>query len=394
MRNGFEKYGKLLILFAAWPLTSCIEPFDTEFIDFEDAFVVNATITDEMKQQEIKLTRTFRFQDDGPSGESGASISVSDSNGNTYAFVETGSGNYRSNVAFATVPDTDYQLLITSATGRRYSSSLMRLPSANDIDSLYAQRITNDLGEDGMGIFVNTSNPSETNNFYSYEYEETYKVIAPRWIPEELEVVETTEPPSVIIVPRSLDERVCYPTNISNNFILTDTEDLEMGRISNFMIRFIASNDFILSYRYTILVRQFAHSPEAFNFLETLNEFSSNESLFSETQPGFLEGNIASVDNPDEKVLGYFNVSAVDERRIFFNYEDFYPGEALPPYVNPCRENAPIIGLLDLIRWDLIKYIEDNNGEIQPGGPYITVPQVCGDCTILGPSEIPEFWTE
>ena len=394
MRHEFGKYGKLLVFFAAWSLTGCIEPFDTEFVDFEDVFVVDATITNEMKQQEISLTRTFRFQDDGPSGETGASITVLDGNGGRYAFEEVGFGNYQSEVAFAAIPDTDYQLLITSDSGKRYKSSLMRLPSSNTIDSLYAKRITNDFGEDGMGIFVNTSNPSETNNFYSYEYEETYKVIAPRWIPEELEVVEDTEPPSVIIVPRSLEERVCYPTNISNNFILADTEDLDMGRISNFMVRFINSNDYILSYRYTILVRQFVHNPEAFNFLETLNEFSSNESLFSETQPGFLEGNISAEDNPDEKVLGYFAVSAVDERRIFFNYEDFYPGEALPPYANPCNETAPINGLLDLIRWDLIKYIKDNEGELQPGGPYITVPQVCGDCTILGPSEVPEFWIE
>ncbi|WP_298790034.1 DUF4249 domain-containing protein [uncultured Allomuricauda sp.] len=395
MTDDIFKYRCELALLAFLPFTGCIEPFETEFIEFEDAFVVDATITDEMKQQEINLTRTYRFQDDGPSGESDALISVVDGQGNSYAFQETDSGNYRSNVAFAATPDTDYQLLITSASGKRYSSSLMRLPSTNQIDSIYAQRITNDFGEDGMGIFVNTSNSSETTNFYRFEYEETYKVIAPRWIPKELEVVETT-PPSVIIVPRSLEERVCYPSRMSNGLILTDTEDFESGRVSNFMVRFIDSDNYILSHRYSILVKQYTHTLEAYTFLETLNEFSTSESVFSETQPGFLEGNISSLEDSNEKVLGFFNVSAVDEKRIFFNYEDFFPGAALPPYINPCVESAPFNGLFDLIRWDLIKYIKDNEGEFTSdnSGPYVTVPQVCGDCTILGPSEVPDFWTE
>ncbi|MGW9686427.1 DUF4249 domain-containing protein [Flagellimonas sp. 2504JD1-5] len=391
----FTKYRAILTVLILGTLGGCIEPFETEFIEFEDAFVVDATITDEMKQQEINLTRTFRFQDDGPSGESGASVVVMDNKGNNYAFEETSSGNYRSNAPFAAAPDTDYQLLITSASGKRYSSSVMQLPNTSQLDSLYAKRVTNDFGEDGMGIFVNTSNPSESTNFYRYEYEETYKVIAPRWIPQELEVMETV-PPSVIIVERPLEERVCYPSNLSTDLILTDTEDFEAGRISNFPIRFINSDDYILSHRYSILVRQYTHTLEAFSFLETLNEFSASESLFSETQPGFLQGNIVSEDNANDKVLGFFDVVAVEEKRIFFNYEDFYPGESLPPYIDPCEESAPFNGLLDLIRWDLIKYIKDNDGEFgsYTSGPYITVPQVCGDCTILGPSEVPEFWIE
>ncbi|MEX0313073.1 MAG: DUF4249 domain-containing protein [Allomuricauda sp.] len=393
MTRWVDKYEKKLAIFGVWALSGCIEPFETEFVDFEDAFVVDATITDEMIRQEINLTRTFRFKDDGPSGESGASVVVVDNAGNRYNFEETGIGVYHSNVAFKAIPETEYQLLITSASGKQYSSSPMMLPSSNNIDSLYAERIVNDLGEDGMGIFVDTSNPTQNANFYRYEYEETYKVVAPRWNPKELEVVEG-QPPSIVIGPRSVEERVCYPTDVSTNLILTDTEDFQTGRVSRFMVRFIERDNYILSHRYSVLVRQFIHTQRAYDFLETLNEFSASESLFSETQPGFLEGNISSIKDSREKVLGYFNVASVSEKRIFFNYDDFFLGERLPPYVDPCNESAPINGLLDLIRWDFVKYIKDNEGEFPLGGPYITVPQACGDCTILGPSEVPDFWIE
>lgn len=389
-------YNKLLVISMACPLMGCIEPFNTEFTDFEDVFVVDATITDEMKQQEIVLTRTYELQDDNAPNEAGARVMVMDDTGNEFLFEETDFGIYVSNIPFAAVPDRDYQLLITARNGREYSSAAMQLPQVTTIDSLYANRIINDFGEEGIGIFVNTSAPSGESNFFRYEYEETYKVIAPRWNSKELEVVNGAFIDSIIIVPRSLDERVCYPTNGSNRFILTDTDDFDIATVDNFMVRFIEQNNFITTHRYSILVRQFVHSMETYSFLETLNEFSTSESLFSETQPGFLEGNIAAEDDATEKVLGFFDVAAVSEKRIFFGYRDFFLTERFPDYIDSCIESAPLAGLTDLIRLDLIKYIKDNEGEFNSpsSGPYITVPQVCGDCTVLGTSEVPDFWIE
>nr|WP_298925948.1 DUF4249 domain-containing protein [uncultured Allomuricauda sp.] len=389
-------YCQVWVILMTCPLIGCIEPFNTEFEDFEDAFVVDATITDEVKQQEILLTRTYGLQDDETPNEAGARVMVKDDTGNEFLFEETDFGRYVSNVAFAAVPDRDYQLLITARNGREYCSTAMQLPQATTLDSLYASRITNDFGEEGIGIFVDTSNPSGDSSFYRYEYEETYKVIAPRWNPMELDVVEDTFSSSIVIIPRSLDERVCYPTKVSNRFILTDTDDFDRATVNNFMVRFIEQNNFITTHRYSILVRQFAHSINAYNFLETLNEFSTSESLFSETQPGFLAGNIVAEDNPAEKVLGFFDVTAVSEKRIFFGYRDFFTTERLPDYIDSCIESAPLAGLTDLIRLDLIKYIKENEGEFNSpsSGPYITVPQVCGDCTVLGTSEIPDFWIE
>ncbi|WP_420601953.1 DUF4249 domain-containing protein [Flagellimonas sp.] len=387
-------YLKSLAIMMAWLLLGCIEPFETEFVDFKDAFVVDAKITDEMKRQEIVLTRTYRFQDEGPPPEANASIMVKDNSGNEYAFEETDSGKYLSKIPFAASPQKEYHLSITTQNGKKYRSQDMSLPQESKIDTVYAKRLTNDLGEEGMAIFVSAALTDDANSFYRYEYEETYKVIAPRWAPRELEVIRGGIGDSIILVPRSLDERICYPSRVSNKILLADTEDFTGGTVSDFMVHFINRNDYIISHRYSILVRQHTHSIETASFLETLNNFSTNESLFSETQPGFLEGNIYSEQDANERILGYFDVSAVDEKRIFFNYVDFFPGERLPPYVEPCVENAPAIGLVDLIRSNLVKYVRENDGEFNPGGPHVTVPAVCGDCTILGTSEVPDFWIE
>ncbi len=407
MKDWKKTYYYITPILAGCLFSGCIEPFETTFVDFESALVIDATITDELKRQIIYLSRTYRFEDDpnggsgaifqvvdnGKYGESGANIQIFGDDGSSYNFEETEKGTYLSTVDFAAKQGVDYSLAIETEDGNLYSSATEKLAGLVGIDSLYANRITNDFGEEGIGVFIDASNQSETQSFFRYEYEETYKVVAPRWGPKELEVVEGV-PISYILVPRSLDERVCYPTDYSNSIILTDTDDFDTGEVKNFMVKFIEQNNFKTTHRYSILVRQFVHTSEAYRFLETLNNFSSSESLFSETQPGFLEGNIASTDNPTEKVLGFFDIVAVSEKRIFFGYRDFFPTERLPDYIDPCVENAPIFGLPDLVRWNLVKYIRDNEGEFVPGGPFVTVPQVCGDCTILGTSEVPDFWIE
>ncbi len=379
-------------------LSGCIEPFDTSYVDFESALVIDATITDEPKHQEIYISRTYEFEADGPTGESGARVKVLTGNGNAYDFTEGEAGTYVSNQLFSAEPNLDYTLEITTKDGRQYASHTVQMAGKSSIDSLYAVRMLNDFGEDGMGVFVDGSSSGDDPGYYQYEYEETYKVVAPMFRDEDLIVVDQSPPlpPILEFGPRSPDEFVCYPSHRSTNLLLNDTEDLGIDRFENYNVRFINSEDYILSYRYSILVKQYVHSQTAYRFYETLKNFATSESLFSETQPGYLIGNIISQKDRNEKVLGYFDVASVDEKRIFFNYVDFFPGESLPPYVSPCEIIAPLRGfLIDQVRYNLVKYVKDYDGEnLYRPGPYIVVDRVCGDCTVLGPSEAPEFWID
>ena len=100
-------------------------------------------------------------------------------------------------------------------------------------------------------------------------------------------------------------------------------------------------------------------------------------------------------------VLGYFEVASVSERRIFFNYDDFFPGEDLPPYADPCTRVTPPLQdretdcvLRPLIEAGTFLYLEENFEPSLTAGPFVVVPRVCGDCTVLGTNELPEFWIE
>ncbi len=385
----------------------CVEEFEPKINDFADFLVVEATISNEMKHQTIYLNRTFTFEDETAAPETNAQVRVIDDVSNEYAFSESSPGVYTSVVPFQAQANMGYQLKIAMSNGSTYSSDNTRLPTGSALDSLYAERIVTDSGEEGMGIFIDNFDDQGQAKNYRYEYEETYKVVAPDWNAVALENTPSSPCPITNKVPRIREERICFGLRVSNDIILASTENFDENRLQRFMVRFVNRNDYILSHRYSILVRQHVQSNEAFSFYSRLKEFSSSESLFTETQPGFLEGNVHSDAATADNVLGYFNLTSVSERRIFFDYDDFFPGEELPPYVDPCQRAKPLVAqghdfeprciLGPLVAENLIRFVSDNegfDGSSSGGGPFIVVPRVCGDCTVLGETQVPEFWIE
>ncbi|NQY05025.1 MAG: DUF4249 domain-containing protein, partial [Flavobacteriaceae bacterium] len=375
---------KVLLSLMALFLASCLEEFDFQTETFESAIVVEATITNEFKNHTVLITRTFRFEEDGPSAESNANVTVV-SNTNTYTFQETTPGVYVSTTPFSAQAGIDYQLLITTSDGRNYQSATTQLTNVTQIDTIEANRITNDDGENGMQITVDSFDPTGNSKYYRYTYEETYKIIAPLWSP--LDAQPSTDPGScdLSFLPRVEENRTCFASNNSNSIILTDTTDFIEDRVSGFEVRFLDSNNYIISHRYSILVYQYVQSLEAYTFYRTLRDLSSSESLFNQNQPGFFAGNVTSVSNENEKVIGFFEVSSVDSERIFFNYADFYPNEPLPDYVISCTTVAPELQneagcVLSLqVAAGNIEYVADNSNPDPDTneGPYLMASPPC-----------------
>ena len=404
----------ILVLF--FVLQACVEEFTAETEDLEDLLVVDALLTDEMRHHEVRLTRVFAFEAEGPVTESGASVAMVDDQGTRFAFVEAEAGTYRSESAFSAQQGRSYALEVETSDGRDYRSDQVRMPAPVPIDALRAQRVTNDRGEEGVGIYLDNNATGVQPTFFRYEFDETYKIIAPRWDPFRLRVVRY-EPcfsnPFVVDIVAWEDERkTCFGTSSSNRLIQASSVDLQGSAIENYQLHFLSRDNYIISHRYSINVRQYAQTQEAYSFYERLGDFSSSDNLFSQVQPGFLEGNIVSRDDADEKVLGYFEVASVSEKRMYFNYDDLFPGEPLPPYAincnfmgNPrlwprgyhCADIGVCDGncespLIEAILNGQVTFAAENEGNFT--SPYFTWLSPCGDCTQLGSNVIPEFWSE
>ena len=400
IKYGFFGASMLMVL-------NCIDPFEIESTEFKSALVVEATITDREETQRILVSRTFPLDTVLKTGVSAAKVSVLDSNGSVYEFVETSPGDYRSNSPFAAVNGLAYTLKVETPDGNTYTSEETTVPAKTTIDNLYAARdFKNDGSVEGMFIYVDSYDPSGQSKYYRYEYEETYKIIAPYWSPEDAYIVSPLPDPQVDTRAKTREERVAYNTNVSNTIIQENTTEFGEDRVNKFPVRFIERENFILSHRYSILVRQYVQNRAAFSYYETLESLSGTESLFSQRQSGFLEGNIKSTTNPDEEVVGFFQVSTVSEKRIFFDYTDFFPGENLPKYPIDCSLVSPPIitetgesPLLIAIELGILKYVEDYDQETNPNnfseyGPFLMVQTPCGDSTFYGSNVVPEFWVE
>lgn len=377
----------LTILFSG-----CTETFPLVTNTYEEIIVIEATLTNELKNQEIKITKTSKFEDEEVAVESGAKVIVKDDQNNEYLFEEN-SGIYKSQVAFQAAPDIKYTLEVTTKNGKIYQSSTQTLTTINPIQSVVPVLATNKDNKTGVQINVNTYDPAKSSNYYRYEYEETFKIVTPRWNMFKLIV---TSPQTVDLIDNDPATKICYSTQKSTDIILVNTNDLTEDRV-NLPIRFIDENDYIIGHRYSILVKQYIESLEAYTFHKTMRDISSSSSILNPKQPGVLAGNIRCINDSATKVIGFFDVSSYSESRIFFNYTDFFPTSPIP-YFNSCDdvpfkfcfggEDCEGETMIYNINRNLMTYISGS------GSRYTLVDVACGDCTSFSSNIKPSFWTE
>ena len=428
-------YLSLLLILGAF---SCLEELDLETFgeeNFSPSLVVEGTLSDEMKYQKVYLSRSdvrVDLETDTvynpfiPLGlgeretvvyESGAQVQVRVNAAGIIDFMESEPGTYMSLEPFAVENNSTYELLIQTSEGASYRSDPLGMAGKAEITDIYAERMTNEFGIEGIAIYIDGNQTEGDAQNYRYTFEETYKIIAPAWDDEDFKL--TNYDPCTLpvtytleIVPREIQNQICYNTVPSRTVVQNNVSGNASGQVRRFPVHFINRDDFIISHRYSIEVQQWVQSPEAYSYYQALGSFSRSGNIFSQVQPGTLRANIIREGDPEELVLGQFEIASVSRRRLFFNYEDFFPGEPLPPYPINCSfhsspESHPSFcvgglipnscpqSIIERVNLGTISYIGPNTDNIGTcPGPYVYVARLCGDCTLLGSNEVPEFWEE
>jgi hypothetical protein len=396
-----------LFVFLMLAFNSCVEPFEYKTLTFESALVVEASISSENKRQSIKLSRTFKIEDSDIIPETNATIEIVDDLNNVFKFTEGSPGNYNSNVSFDAKKNVSYQLKIKTKDDKMYLSSNQKITGESPIQNIVAKATTfaesGGIDKEGIAIYVESYDADRNSNYYRYEYEETYKIVAPLWTPKELEIVSRINPYKVKLVNKTEEKKICYSTKLSNQIIQTETATLTEDRVS-FPVKFIEKSDYSIKYRYSMLVKQYIQTREAYSFYKTLKKLSSTESLFSQNQPGTMIGNLYSIDNELETVLGFFEVTSFSSKRVFFNYTDFYNRSTRPKHFEECyfespplsdggdEPTSPLIYLLD--KGEVVFYKKNTFDDAQFTSTYILTTKSCGDCTANGSNIKPSFWID
>jgi hypothetical protein len=387
------------LLLTCFIINGCTEPYILETNTYEEALVIEATITNESKRQEITLTKTAKLEDKEIKVESGADVYITDNTGNRYDFEEE-AGKYVSTTEFQAIPEREYKLSINTSDGRSFESSIEKLAPINPIQDLKVFIETKEDSIRGVAIHVYNNDPTDNAKYYRYKFEESYKIVSPNWTSLKANVIPGPTPesdPSIQLSPNPINTRVCYGAKNSTDIILTSTTELNEKQV-DFPVRFISDQDYIISHRYSILVYQYVENLAAYTYYKTLKKISDSGTLLSPLQPGFLYGNIKSTTNPNDKVIGYFDVSSVTSKRIFFNYVDLFPNESLPPYYTECEQINFLFCFIgpECNGEDLIYGLTENTVTYfrNEGIVYHTYPAPCGDCTSFASNVKPPFWID
>ena len=164
----FLKVGSVL-LFAL--VLACVEPYEPKTETFESTLIVEGMLTDEFKNQEITLSKSYPLEQDTILHLDNALVEIVSNDGETFRFRNSGNGKYTSIQPFQAVDDHSYHLEIETNDGNLYVSDEEKLLGHAELEDLYAERTQNDDGIPGIGIFV-SKNLGDDPNYYLYSYEE------------------------------------------------------------------------------------------------------------------------------------------------------------------------------------------------------------------------------
>ena len=329
-----QRFTRILAFILLISVASCIQPYIPNLKNYKSILVVEGLFTNENSSCKIKLSRTFTRLDSVREMVADANVFITDSEGIKVNLQNFGNGFYKTDsTLFRGDIGKKYTLHIFLSNNEEYISSPCTMFPVPDIDTVYyavdEQFINNQtVTKKGVSIYLDSKPESTDNHFLRWEYIETWKFRVP--YPLSFIYIDQN---NIIPIPDAEIKEFCWKSSRSSEVLL---KDLTTDRVRKEPLKFIVPDESDrLSLRYSILVKQYSISQSDYIFWNKLNK--SNEELgdIFGSQPPETLSNIRNVNNPDEKVLGYFQVSAANEKRIYINYSDVYPLN-LPMFDDKC----------------------------------------------------------
>ena len=138
-----------------------------------------------------------------------------------------------------------------------------------------------------------------------------------------------------------------------------------------------------------MLLNQFSLNEDEYLYWERLKNTIDQVGGLYDQVPTSIPNNVYCLENPNEKVLGYFSVSAKTSKRIFI--KDSFAGLDTQYYncVTDTVFGTGSIPGLNVSVWVIIDNTHD-----QPPMRMLTNERRCADCTERGTNIKPAFWDD
>jgi len=221
--------------------------------------------------------------------------------------------------------------------------------------------------EEGCQIYLNTGDDTDQCKYYRWDYAETWE----------------------FHIPYPVTNNVCWITENSERINIKSTAALSANKVIDYPLLFVTNKTDRLRVKYSILVNQYSLNEDEYHYWEKLQNVTQNVGSLYDIIPANVPSNIMCIQDPAQKVLGYFSVSAKSSRRIFI--KDYFYG-ILNLYTNCITDtiygSGAITGLNSTV-WVIMDYSYE-----RPPYRVITENKDCADCTTRGTTVKPSFWRD
>jgi hypothetical protein len=364
----------------------CIEPFEPEIEETGIALVVDGRITDEPGIQTIYISRSSPYNTPRFLPVSGCVVRMEDASGKSMLFPETESGVYQSvpEPGFLTVGNA-FKLVIITADDKMYESEYDSLLACAPIDKLtwkLEEQGTSDPEKFFYGVrfYADVKGDAEESRNYMWTFEETWEYLAYHKLQYIWDGATYSD-----YSPELHGYKVCYLTESISQMAVGSSSLMGTNEIVQQPLYFVSNQTPRLQEKYSLLVLQHSLTRGAFQYWDKMKAQSDDAGGLFETQPVSSTGNICNVDDPEEKVLGYFFVTQVQKKRIMVS-EDF----EFPIATFECPLDTAVT-LEDFgVDYPYLMYSLPGRGP-----PWAYSYRECHDCTYRGGvTKKPEYWDD
>lgn len=279
-----------------------------------------------------------------------------------------------------------YKLSIILADAKIYETPFLSSKATPEIDDLRFSATAN-----GFNILLNTHDPNNATKYYTWDYKETWEVRVPFVSTHEFRNSE------VVLRDPNINIQLCWANSSSSNILLGSSARLSQDKITDAPMTFVAGNSIKIAYLYSILVKQYGLSKEAYEYLENLKKNTEQIGGIFDPQPSELKGNVTCISDPKEQVIGWISAGRMVQKRLFIKDSDKPSVGSNWVYIQPCESVIiPQDSLINYIRAN--KVIVNEQSWVAPGtiAPtlyrYTMSTAACIDCRLKGSNIKPSFW--
>jgi hypothetical protein len=397
--NNMKKVFYILITYTIVVFTACKKPYFPSAISSPGTYlVVEGVINSGPDSTIIKLSHTVNLASKVTLNPIlNAIVTVESDQNNTYPLIAATNGRYVSGGLNLDIT-RKYRLRIKTADNKEYLSDYVAVVNSPPIDS-----VNFTIQSNGITIYSNTHDPKNNTRYYRWDYQET-------WVIHANYSSFFKSNGDTVLGRDMINDNIytCWASDSSSTIILGSSAKLAKDVIVNNPVTSIRSTSEKLENKYSILVKQYALTGDAFTFWENLKKNTEQLGSIFDAQPSQINGNIHATNDPTEPVIGYLSVGNTSSIRIFIQNIQLPAWIATPAYPDcqvdtflykyfPPGSKTPVNQVDGFINYNrgAINPLIPITAIAPPGSPpigYTAAVPICVDCTLRGTNKKPAFW--